>query len=277
MISSFLDPYLLPLTPPMDLNSTAPGIDKISPFPMQLRTRANVGLFGARRDATPTGANNADWLIRMHQGIDLLAPKGTKVFASAGGTVSHADANGVTILHNFGVNFFTNYSHLLNVVVNTGDVVASGQLLGEVNSNPAWKNETHLHFEVRYPFDNANPTYRDSLPLNAAFLMYRWEVKSFENDTSRNIIDNVHIATFEEIIRGRQLRFIMINVDGNKRDLFLPIQTGLPEDDSLAETLRQAFMHGKKVRIVWRTSLFFSKIQSEHSLASIIAEVKVYR
>jgi hypothetical protein len=40
-----VNPIDLPSVPPMDLNASMPGIDRISPYPMQLRTRASVGLF----------------------------------------------------------------------------------------------------------------------------------------------------------------------------------------------------------------------------------------
>ena len=58
MTNPYLDAIYLPIVPPMDLNRNMPGIDRISPFPMQLRTRASVGLFGTRR-----AVNNG--LIRM--------------------------------------------------------------------------------------------------------------------------------------------------------------------------------------------------------------------
>jgi hypothetical protein len=45
----------------------------------------------------------------------------------------------------------------------------------------------------------------------------------------------------------------------------------------MVETVRNAFLAGKKVRIVWRESQFFKGIQATYARASIIAEVKVYR
>ena len=45
----------------------------------------------------------------------------------------------------------------------------------------------------------------------------------------------------------------------------------------MVETIRSAFLAGKKVRIVWRESLFFKGIQATYARASVIAEVKVYR
>ncbi len=275
MTTPFINPLDLPLTPPMDLNHNLPGIDKISPFPMQLRTRKSIGLFEARRDVDPV--NGRQGLLRAHHGIDLLAPKRTKVFASADGKVISV-GNGILILHDYGFKFLTFYNHLLNKIVANGDTVASGQEICEVNDNVNWPDETHLHFELRYPFDNTNPSYANSLPINSTFAMYYWETKSFKNDdTTRNIIDRVHITSFEEIIRARHLRFIKISVENDSRDLFLPIQTGLFEDQNLAKTIREAFFNGNKVCIIWRESLFFSKIQTTHDKVSIIAEVKIYK
>jgi murein DD-endopeptidase MepM/ murein hydrolase activator NlpD len=275
MKSPFIDPIDLPLTPPMDLNHGLKNIDKISPFPMQLRTRASVGLFEARREAGII--NGRKGLIRAHHGIDLLAPKGTKVYAAADGKVIKSGGS-IQLLHDYGFRFLTVYNHILNKLVNGGDSVVSGQEICEVDDNPNWKNETHLHFELRYPFENANPSYANSLPIDPTFAMYQWEVKSFQNDDEvRHEIDKVHIISFEEIIRGRQLRFIRIKVEGNNRNLYLPIQTGLQEDHSLEETLRQAFFAAKKICIVWRESLFFSKIQTTYDKVSIITEVKIYK
>ena len=45
----------------------------------------------------------------------------------------------------------------------------------------------------------------------------------------------------------------------------------------MVETIRSAFLAGKKVRIVWRESQFFKGIQAIYAQASVIAEVKVYR
>lgn len=280
MNHAFINPIDLPLTPPMDLNHSLKDIDKISPYPMQLRTRASVGLFEARRDAGTI--NGRDGLIRAHHGIDLLAPKGTKVYAAADGKVIKSSGS-IQILHDYGFKFITVYNHVLNKLVKDGDSVDSGQEICEVDSNANWKNETHLHFELRYPFDNANPTYATSLPIDPTYAMYQWEVKSFQNDEDvRHEIDNVRIESFEEIIRGRMLRFIRIKLERStiqsiSRNLYLPIQTGLHEDHSLAETIRQAFLAEKKVCIVWRESLFFSKIQTTYDKVSIITEVKIYK
>ncbi len=274
MLTSIINSYDLPLTPPMDLNFI--GERKLSPFPMQLRTTNGTGLFGARRDGdVPNG------IIRRHHGIDLLAPKGTKVFSSSQGKVISVSSDNLIVEHELGIKFYIKYAHIFNIVVAQNQIVLPGQPIAEVNENAAWAHETHLHFELRYL---SNPPYADFLTINSTFAMYQWEIKTYGKEEGRvNEINNTYISSFEEIVKGRQLRFILIKLEGNPKELFLPIQTGLPEDESLAITLRQAFFSNKKVRIVWRDSLFFGKIanpqpgfNNSHKVA-IIAEVRVLK
>lgn len=270
MTPHHLDATYLPIVPPMDLNHDLPGIDRISPFPMQLRTRASVGLFGTRR-----GVDNG--LIRMHEAADLLAPIGTPVYAAAPGKVIAGSSSSVLILHELGFKFLTFYQHMRNKTVNTNDIVKAGQKIGEVGD---WTGgtEDHLHFEIRYPFDAAPPSYENSLPVDPTNVLYQWEVKTFQNDDAvrrGHIFENVTITGLEEVVRGRLLRFLLVNVSGSSRGLFLPFTDSSPANLSMMETLKSAFFHSKRVRIVWRESLFFSKIQTANDKAAIIAEVKV--
>lgn len=272
MSNLYFDPIHLPIVPPMDLNSNMPGIDRISPFPMRLRTRAGIGQFGTRR------AGDAGH-VRMHQAVDLLAPIGTHVFAATTGKVVDGSGSSALILHDMGFKFLTFYQHMRNKLVATGDDVAAGQQLGEVAdfggpSNP----EDHLHFEIRYPFDStAYPSRENSLPIDPTNALYQWEVKTFQNDDDvrrGHIFDNVSITNLEEVWRGRLLRFLLVNISGNSRDLFVPFIDTSPANLSMIETLKLAFFHSKEVRIVWRESLFFSTIQRTFDRVSIIAEVK---
>lgn len=273
MNQTIMNPYHLPLTPPMDLNREMDDIDFISPFPMQLRTRAGVGLFGTRRTSRHGDATR---LLRTHQGIDLLAPVGTPVFAAADGEVIRTTGTSVLVLHDYGFKFLTFYQHLQNISVGLGDVL-SGQQIGEVE-DWATSSEDHLHFEIRLPFENASPTYNTSLPIDPTWAMYNWETITFQNDKEvRNVWDKVQIDSLEEIVRSRLLHFIKLRISGMKRDVYLPVQTGLPENESLINTLKTAFFKGSKVRITWRESLFFAGIEPDFDRAAIVAEVKVYK
>ena len=88
---------------------------------------------------------------RFHAGIDLPAPTGTGVIASAPGTVTWAAPRGswgnlVTVDHGHGVR--TMYAHLWTIDVKVGQWVAGGTVLGRVGSTGD-ATGPHLHFEVR--------------------------------------------------------------------------------------------------------------------------------
>jgi murein DD-endopeptidase MepM/ murein hydrolase activator NlpD len=99
----------------------------------------------------------------LHAGVDLAGPRGTPVYAAAGGTVTTAacisaycDRDGnlnlsgygnlVELDHGAGVT--TRYAHLSGFTVTPGQRVGAGTLLGFQGSTG---NSTgvHLHFEVR--------------------------------------------------------------------------------------------------------------------------------
>jgi hypothetical protein len=267
-----MNPLSLPIVPPMDRNASMPGIDKISPIPLELRTRQGVGLFGTRRDAD-------NGLIRMHEGVDLLAPIGTPVFAAAGGSVVGGSDISVLIAHDHGFRYLTFYQHLQNKAVQNGDAVAAGQKIAEVGDFPDSK-EDHLHFEIRYPSPSANTSYASSLPIDPTMVLFDWEEKSYQNDEEvrkGHVFDDVMITHLEVVRRGRLLRFLLVNVAGHSRDLFIPLHEPSSYTQEIIDCVKQAFFSKYKVRIVWRDSLFFKGIQSSHPLTSIIAEVKVYK
>jgi len=71
------------------------------------------------------------------------------------------------------------------------------------------------------------------------------------------------------------LRFLLVNVEGDTRDLFIPLNEMTPFSQSIVDSIKRAFFASKKVRILWRESLFFKNIQAIFPRASIIAEIKV--
>lgn len=90
----------------------------------------------------------------MHGGVDLHAPRGTAVHATADGVVEfaarHQDSglgNMVKVVHNYGFN--TIYAHLDRIEVSVGDYVRKGQLIAYSGST-GMTNGPHLHYEVRY-------------------------------------------------------------------------------------------------------------------------------
>lgn len=88
---------------------------------------------------------------KMHEGLDIAAPTGTPIHASAPGMVIFTDLKGgygktVTIDHGYG--FVTSYSHCKKLLVGPGQSVKQGQVIAEVG-NTGFSTGPHLHFEVQ--------------------------------------------------------------------------------------------------------------------------------
>jgi len=111
---------------------------------------AYVGYYG---HPIPSGARRTQGL-HGYNGVDLGAPNGTPVVASAAGTVIISRQGGwnggygnyVVISHGNGTQ--TLYAHLSSNTVQTGDSVLQGQMIGYVGSTGR-STGAHLHIEVR--------------------------------------------------------------------------------------------------------------------------------
>jgi murein DD-endopeptidase MepM/ murein hydrolase activator NlpD len=88
---------------------------------------------------------------RMHKGIDIAAPVGTPITASASGEVISAGWNNggygnlVKIRHADGS--VTLYAHNSRILVRPGQIVEQGQLISEMGST-GFSTGPHLHFEI---------------------------------------------------------------------------------------------------------------------------------
>ncbi len=86
-----------------------------------------------------------------HEGIDLSAPAGTPVTATANGVVGFAGRSGDfgrLVIIDHGDGWQTRYAHLKRIKVKNGRKVAKGDVIGTVGkSGNATGN--HLHYEVR--------------------------------------------------------------------------------------------------------------------------------
>jgi murein DD-endopeptidase MepM/ murein hydrolase activator NlpD len=95
----------------------------------------------------------------FHKGLDLSAPTGTNVFATADGVVTFAGrypigqsvawwrfGNVVVLKH--AERFITIYGHCDTVRVQTGQTVKQGDVIATVGST-GWSTNSHLHYEVR--------------------------------------------------------------------------------------------------------------------------------
>ena len=96
------------------------------------------------------------WYGGRHRGVDICAPAGTPIYASAGGTVTKAGYNkagagtgyGYSVIINHGGGYSTVYAHCLSLTVSAGQTVKQGQLIGYLGSTGR-STGNHCHFEIR--------------------------------------------------------------------------------------------------------------------------------
>jgi murein DD-endopeptidase MepM/ murein hydrolase activator NlpD len=89
-------------------------------------------------------------LRRGHLGVDVRADEGTPVLAVAPGQVEVADYSSRTGLYvriDHGNQVYTRYAHLSELLVNPGEAVTAGQVIGRSGATGRVTGP-HLHFEV---------------------------------------------------------------------------------------------------------------------------------
>ena len=108
--------------------------------------------FGSRADPFHGGR-------RAHKGLDIAAPTGSFVYATADGIVQYSGWKGsygilITISHASGHE--TRFAHLSAVAVRAGQRVRKGAVIGKIGSTGR-STGPHLHYEVRLHGVALNP------------------------------------------------------------------------------------------------------------------------
>lgn len=96
---------------------------------------------------------------RKHKGIDLAAPTGTPVYATADGIVDRAEwfsSYGLYVEIGHGAELETRYAHMSRLAVAEGQWVNKGDVIGYVGSTGR-STGPHLHYEVRIAGIAVNP------------------------------------------------------------------------------------------------------------------------
>ena len=114
------------------------------------------------RIASPFGVRMHPFykVLKMHTGIDFVAPTGTPVIATGSGVVtdvihsSRGYGNTIIIDHDFG--YQTLYAHLDKILVRRGQKISRGEVIGQVG-NTGMSVAPHLHYEVRKDYEPINP------------------------------------------------------------------------------------------------------------------------
>ncbi len=106
---------------------------------------------------------------RMHWGIDVSAPKGTPIYATADGVIEYTGRRGtfgnlVVIDHGYG--YKTEYGHMNNFAVKRKQKVKRGEIIGYVG-NTGLSRAPHVHYNVVKDGERINPVnffYNDFTP-----------------------------------------------------------------------------------------------------------------
>jgi murein DD-endopeptidase MepM/ murein hydrolase activator NlpD len=96
----------------------------------------------------------------VHEALDMAAPYGTPVYATANGVISFAGWAGsygrvIKIRHPNG--FETRYAHLQKIRVEKGQRVSQGERIGDMGSSGR-STGSHVHYEIRIDGKSTNPS-----------------------------------------------------------------------------------------------------------------------
>ncbi len=118
----------------------------------------------------------------FHKGLDLSAPTGTPINATADGVVSYAGRYplsqsvawwrfGNVVVINHADRFITIYGHCDTVKVKAGQTVRQGENIATVGST-GWSTNSHLHYEIRS--DLEEPGVYKPVDPRIYILNYTW-------------------------------------------------------------------------------------------------------
>jgi len=100
--------------------------------------------------------------LTSHQGVDYTVPEGSRVFATADGTVIEATersaSTGKTIIIDHGNGYQTEYRHLSRIDVKKGQKVRRGDIIG-LSGNTGLSFAPHLHYEIQYKGMRVDPIH----------------------------------------------------------------------------------------------------------------------
>lgn len=132
--------------------ASAPTTSIAIPSIMPLAAAKLTSNYGMRTHPVIGGRHN-------HKGVDLAAPTGTPVYATADGVVSRADhfsSYGLYVALQHGAALETRYAHMSRLAVAAGERVSKGDIIGYVGSTGR-STGPHLHYEVRMDGVAVNP------------------------------------------------------------------------------------------------------------------------
>ncbi|MCI4662976.1 MAG: DUF5930 domain-containing protein [Neomegalonema sp.] len=134
------------------VNSLRIALEKV-PLAKPLKDSYRVSSSYGKRKNPVTG------IWAMHHGLDLAAPKGTRIYPPVDGTVVFAGTQrgyGKVVKIDHALGFQTVYGHMSKIEVQKGDTVTRGTVIGRVG-NTGRSTGDHLHYEIRLHGRTLNP------------------------------------------------------------------------------------------------------------------------
>lgn len=99
---------------------------------------------------------------KFHYGMDFVAPRGTKIYATGDGKVVSVKnlktGHGKHVIIDHGYGFETLYAHLSGFNVKVGQVIKRGEVIGYLGSSGT-STAPHLHYEIFVNGRNVDPKY----------------------------------------------------------------------------------------------------------------------
>jgi len=162
---------------------------------------------------------------KMHNGVDFACKIGTRVIATANGTVietkNYPKGYGMRIVLDHGNGFKTFYAQLSEFKVSEGDMVEKGQVIA-LSGNSGASTGPHLHYEVMKGDKRVDPVKyikNYAFSIKEAKLPKKVEVKEhhhLELDESEAVKEELkkreqELSLREEALRIREMEFALAN------------------------------------------------------------------
>ncbi len=132
----------------------------------------------------------------MHKGVDFGGRRGDPIYATGDAVVEYTEYGlrnsgyGQQILLNHGFGYKTRYAHLSKRLVERGDTVYRGQIIGEMGSTGS-STSAHLHYEVIYKGGVVNPiNYFERNISNEDYIKLQEQLQDATYETLDHYIEN---------------------------------------------------------------------------------------
>lgn len=125
-------------------------------------------------------------VMRMHEGCDFSAPRGTPIYATGDGEVVRVQTTfggfGKLVVIDHGYGFITKYAHMSDFNVKKGDKVKRGDCIGFVGTTGT-STAPHLHYEIHKDGDVIDPVHYFYQDVTDAEYEKLLELASLENQS----------------------------------------------------------------------------------------------